>query len=387
MKNVLLVFGGKSYEHDISVVTASQIIKRTKLEDIRLVPFYISRDNKFYIYDSIDFEISDFSIKNFKPNKKKFKEVAFVSNEQNIIFSKTRFGLKEYLKTETAIFACHGGDGENGKLLSLFEFANISCSTGSFDSLSVCMNKYLFKQVMKGFKIPVVSGFKISKVEFENNTESYQKKISHLKFPVVLKPNNGGSSIGIFIANSIEELQSEIYSVFEFDNEVLIERYIEDCREFNVAVLGNLEKFEVSEVDEPLKKNEILTFSDKYLSNEDSKGEKFGEGLKNSMASSSRKFPAEISEELKIKLQKFSSLIFSNLNLSGVVRIDFLYNEKNDKLYVCEVNSIPGSLAFYFFNNKKLVLNDFVLNLVEIAEKNRDFKLKINEKFLTEILD
>ena len=129
-----------------------------------------------------------------------------------------------------------------------------------------------------------------------------------------------------------------------------------------------------------------MTFSDKYLSNEESKGEKSG-GLKNSMADSSRKFPAEINDELKIKLQKFSSAIFSNLNLSGVVRIDFLYNEKNEKLYVCEVNSIPGSLAFYFFNNKKLILNNFVEKLIEIAENNRESKLKINENYFTEILN
>lgn len=386
MKNVLLVFGGKSYEHDISVVTASQIYKRTKLNDIRLVPFYISRQNKFYIYEAEDFTLTDFSLEKFPLNKKKFKEVAFVTNEHGIIFTKSRFGLKEYLKADIAIFACHGSSGENGKLVSIFENVGISCSAGNFDSLAICMNKFFFKQVMKGLKVPVVSGVKFTKFEYENDTESYQKKLNHLRFPVVLKPNNGGSSIGLFTADNIEEFNREIDDVFEFDNEVLVEKYISGCREFNVALLGNSYDFIISEVDEPIKKHDLLSFSDKYLSNEEHKGEKLGEGIKNSMANSSRKFPAEIDENLKAKLQKLASIIFSSLNLSGVVRIDFLFDEENDKIYVCEVNSIPGSLAFYFFNDKKLLLNDFVMKLIEIAKNNGKSSFQINENYLTNIL-
>lgn len=387
MKNVLLVFGGKSYEHDISVVTASQIYKRTKLTDIRLIPFYISRQNKFFIYESDDFCISDFSIEKFSKNKRKFKEVCFVTNENNIIFTKTRFGLKEYLKAEIAIFACHGASGENGKLISIFENVNISTSAGSFDALAVCMNKYLFKQTMKGLKIPVVPGFKITKYEFENENEIIEKKLVHLKFPVVIKPNNGGSSIGLFVCENSSDFYNKLEEAFEFDNEILVEKYISNTREFNVALLGTSSEFIVSEVDEPLKKHEVLSFSDKYLESDTNKGDKLTGPVKNSMASSCRKFPAEIDEDLKNKLQKTAKLIFSNLNLSGVVRIDFLYDEENDKIYVCEVNSIPGSLAFYFFNDKKLILNDFVTKLIDIAKQNRDNFSKVNEEFLTKILE
>lgn len=386
MKNVLLVFGGKSYEHDISVVTASQIISRTKFSDIRIVPLYVSRQNKLLIYEAEKFDISDFSTEKFTGSRKKFKEVAFVSHENNIVFSKTRFGLKEYLRADVAIFACHGGDGENGKLVSVFESVNIACSAGNFDALAVCMNKFLFKQVMKGLKLPVVPGFKISKIEYEDGGEAYQKKLSRVRFPAVIKPNNGGSSIGLFVADNIEEFKQKIDDAFEFDNEVLVEKYIGGCREFNVAVMGNAAGFTVSEVDEPLKQHEILSFSDKYLSSDVGKGQKLGGGVKNSMVGQMRKFPADIPESLSLYLKKIAAAVFTDLNLSGVVRIDFLYDEKNDKKYICEVNSIPGSLAYYFFNQKKIILNDFVLKLIDCAMQSKGLAPVVNEKFLTEIL-
>ena len=124
MENVLLIFGGLSYEHDISIVTASQIFNKTKSEKFRLVPVYISRENRFFVYMEKDFNLKDF-VKNtvFKSNKK-FKEIVFVSSEYNTIFQKTMFGLKEFFKVQNAIIACHGGCGENGELVSFLENGN-----------------------------------------------------------------------------------------------------------------------------------------------------------------------------------------------------------------------------------------------------------------------
>lgn len=385
MKNVLLVFGGKSYEHDISVVTASQIYSKTKLKETKLVPFYISRDDRCFIYESDKFDLKDFSKNGFSEKNKKFKEVVFVWGEKNKIFVKTHFGLKEYLESDVAIFACHGSSGENGKLVSIFESIGICTSAGNFDSLAVCMNKFLFKQVMKGIKVPVVSGFKISEKIYENNKESFEKKFNKMKYPVILKANNGGSSIGVFVAESKEDFTQKLNDAFEFDNEVLIEKFIDGSREFNVAVIGTSDSYEVSEVDEPLKKHELLSFTDKYLSN-GGKNCKVDKSLKNSMATQSRKFPAEISSNLSGRIKGFASKIFESLNLCGVVRIDFLYDEATDKLYVCEVNSIPGSLSYYFFKENKILVNDLVNRLIQIAYRNSENKNLINEEFSTDIL-
>lgn len=384
MKNVLLVFGGESYEHDISVVTASQIYNKTKLDDVKFIPLYVSRDNVFYVYKSKVFDIKDFSINNF--NLKNFKEVTFVLGEKKKLFAKTRFGLKEFVFADAAIFACHGGMGENGELVSLFKNMGIGVSAGTVSALSVCMNKNLFKQVMKGLKVPAVSGFKITKFQYEFQQDKLKFKMRFFKFPLILKSNNGGSSIGLFVAKNKEEFDEKIKQAFEFDDEVLIEKYVEDAREFNVALVGNSSDFVISEIDEPLKENEILSFADKYLSNNNVKGsKKLFEG--SSMASSMRKFPADIESELSDKIKMIAKKIFVELELSGVVRIDFLYQEKTGKLYVCEVNAIPGSLAYYFFKENKISTNDLVKKLIAVSEKNKKKISLIKREYLTTILE
>lgn len=383
MKNVMLVCGGESYEHDISVVTATQIFSKTRLDDVNLIFLYISRNGTFFVYESKKIDLKDFSVSKFSPKNKKFKEVVFVSSEKNKLFVKTFFGLKEYANVNIAIMCTHGGCGENGRLVSFFEDLNIMTTSGNFDSLAVCMNKYLFKQVMKGIKVPIVKGFRLKKGEFEKNKKVVKFKLDVLKYPVVIKPANGGSSIGLFVANNEDEFLEKISDAFLFDNEILIERFIAGAREFNVAVIGNGENLRVSAIDEPLKNDEVLTFADKYLKSEGAK--KFAEA-KCSMAGQKRQLPADIDEELKEKIQSIAMKIFKALNLCGVVRIDFLYDEALKKLYVCEVNSVPGSLAYYFFS-RGFLINNFVKELIEIAEHKANEQTKISKEFMPSILD
>ena len=382
MENVLLVFGGRSYEHDISIVTASQISSKTRLENVNLVPIYISKENRFFVYQEDRFTLSDFA--NFSENKpsKKFKEVVFVSGEKGKLFSKSLFGLKEYLSTNLAIIACHGGDGENGRLVSFLESHGIFSSSGGADGLAVAMNKMLFKNVMKANKIPVVSGFEINKDIYGTSRKIYDYRIKFLQFPVVIKPANGGSSIGLFVAENKNDFEKKIMQAFEFDDNVVVEKFISGAREFNVAVMGDFERCLVSEVDEPLKVGEVLSFEDKYLS-----GGKSGKGLKDSsMASQLRKFPADISDGLKEKIRGYAKQVFILLKLSGVARIDFLFDEVKGKVYVCEVNSVPGSLAYYFFSRGKVLINDFVERLIDIARIKSEQSDNFNSQFVTNVL-
>lgn len=387
MKNILLVFGGKSYEHDISVVTAFQIYNKTRLEDVNLVLFYVSRENKFFIYKSEKCNLNDFSKSSNIEKNKKFKEVVFVTGENNRLFLKTRFGLKEYLTADYAIFACHGSLGENGKLVSFFEQFNIYSSVGNFDSLAICMNKFLFKQVMKGVGVPVVRGFKINKLEFEKNKENVEFMLRMMKFPVVIKANSGGSSIGVFVSKTLHEFYENINDAFEFDNEVLVEKLVNNAREFNIAILGTQESFEVSEIDEPIKEHDVLTFADKYLSSSVKKSPKLDVGIKNSMAGQQRKMPADINEKLRLKINELAIKIFKSLNLSGVIRIDFLFDEENNKLYVCEVNAIPGSLAFYFFKGNSILTNRLVMKLIDVAKSNKELSNNFKIEFSTNVLE
>lgn len=380
MKNVLLVFGGKSYEHDISVVTAMQIYKKARLKDINLVLFYVSRQDEFFVCDSKKTKLVDFSLKNFNKKNKAFKEVCFVSNEKKKLFLKTRFGLKEFLTCDSAIIACHGGDGENGRLVTFLEKQGIVCSAGNSEALSFCMDKFMFKSLMRGLKLPIVSGFCISKDDYLNEKAKLEDYFKFYKFPLVIKANSGGSSIGVFIVEDIDDFNDKIKQAFEFDDKVVVEKYIKNSREFNVAVIGDKDKVQVSEVDEPLKNNEILTFADKYLS-QGTKGEKCKGGMENSR----KNFPAQISSELSIKLKDLALKVFKGLGLKGIVRIDFLYDETKNKIYICEVNAVPGSLAYYFFAKNKIVTNPLIERLVEIAH-SEDFKCDIHSDYVTDIL-
>lgn len=383
MKNVLLVFGGVSYEHDISIVTAFQIYKKSRLLDYNLILFYVSRDGKYYICDEKKLTISDFSKLKFDNKNKGFKEVVFVSGEKQKLFTKTRFGLKEYVSADVAVFACHGGNGENGKLVTLFESMNIACSAGSSDALAICMDKFLFKSVAKGLRIPVVAGFKLSKDEYLNNKDLVSRRLGMLKFPVVIKINSGGSSIGLFTAKDEEEFDIKIKESFEFNDDLIVEKFIENTREFNVAVLGDSRNYEVSEIDEPIKKNDVLTFADKYLSET---GNKTGsKNSKGSMELSVRRSPDDLTESQISKIKGLAEKLFLKLGLHGVVRIDFLFDEDKNKIYVCEVNAIPGSLAFYFFKKNRIVVNDLIEKLIKIAERNIG-KNYINNEFVIDIL-
>lgn len=380
MENILLVFGGVSYEHDISVVTAFQIFKKCKLNDKKLVLFYVSRDGKFYVCDERKISISDFAKNHFKPELKGFREVVFVSGENNKLFTKTRFGLKEFMSSNVAIFACHGGDGENGKLVSLFNHFGISTSAGASEALQICMDKFLFKVVAKGLRVSVVPGFKLTSLDLKNDLKNVNRKLGILGYPVVLKINSGGSSIGLFVANNYDEFIQKSSQAFEFDDEIIVEKFIKNTREFNIAILGDCKNYEVSDVDEPIKTNEVLSFADKYLSK--NSGKTKGKG---SMASSLRKIPSDLNESQVKLMKKISEKLFLKLGLRGVVRFDFLYDTVNQKFYVCEVNAIPGSLAYYFFKKNNIITNDLIEKLILIA-KNSENNQKIAPDFMVNVL-
>ena len=379
MKNVLLVFGGVSYEHDISVVTAFQIFKKTKLEDVKLHMLYISRDGRYFLCNEKQVKIGDFAKNKFNNKLRGIREVVFVSGEKGRLFYRSRFGLKEALSVNTAIFACHGGHGEDGRLITIFEDAGIACSAGNSEALALCMDKFLFKKVMQGLRLPVVPGVKVDKREFEKDKELVLRRVERLKYPVIIKINDGGSSIGMFIASSKEDLIEGVKNAFQLSQAIIIEKFLGKTREFNIAVLGDGDSFEVSEIDEPMKKHEILTFADKYLSS-NGKVSKKGE-----MGLNGNNQKLDLSKELQDNIKQIASKIFEKLGLYGVVRIDFLFDEIKQKLYICEVNAIPGSLAYYFFKKNRLLRNDLIKKLIDIADKNF-IKSVIKSEFMVDVL-
>lgn len=365
--NIAIVFGGKSVEHDVSIVTAKQIHNICKdMYDTTLI--YVDKNGQLNLYKNHKFNFEDFKNKNryFVP----------ITINKGCVCNQTTLGLKKLHKIDCAIMCTHGGDGENGTLSSYFITAQIPVTAGSSVALGISMDKWLSKQFFKANKIMCAKGiFADAKTSID---QLDNKIIKTFGYPVIVKPNNGGSSIGIKTANNKTQLKHALDIALEFDNSAVIEQKLQNFTEFNCAVFGDGENLQISKIDEPIKTDQILSFSDKYLNKDNSKCQK------SSMKTQARKYP-ELEPWLRQKIQKTSNEIFKRLGFWGVVRIDYIYTPQNKKLYVNEINAIPGSLASYFFANSKLEYNLFIEKLVNIGVKNYAKYANINKNFITKL--
>ena len=221
----------------------------------------------------------------------------------------TVFGKTKGEKIECAIFCCHGGSGENGKLEAMFELSNIAVSAGSTLALGLSMDKWCTKLVAANLGIDCISGVLVK--AHQKRSDMIERIESTINYPVIVKPNSCGSSIGIEIANNIEELSRALDVAFEFDTAVIVEKAIKNFDEFNCAVLGDVENFVVSDVDKPIKQNKILTFADKYLSC----------GKKEGMKKQPRQLPAKIAQKLTEQIKDWSKKIFVEFGFYPLCRI------------------------------------------------------------------
>ena len=382
--NVGFVFGGDSAESDVSVISML-IMEKTvrKIIDIEPYYLYLSKQNEFYLIDKNDMVIDTFKEENVKRLKNKIE----LLKGAKVCIQK---GLKrKYICIDTIINVTHGGVGENGVLSGYFELLKIKNSTYNHTALGVCMDKNLFKNVARGLNILVPDFTCFSKKEWEENRDYCIDNISALKLPLVVKPNASGSSLGVTVIKDFGELEEAVSVAFEFDNRVIVEKFIMNKVEFNCAVLGDENEVIVSDVDQVLKDSELFSFQDKYIGSSDSAptknelGSKMG-GKSLGMEGASL-LPAPIGAGLTKKIQDISAKLFSELGLSGIVRVDFLYDKNKKKLYVGEINSIPGSMALYFFQKSSIGSVGVIKKLIDIGLASQNNKVKIDSKFIPKI--
>lgn len=336
MKKLCVFFGGESCEHDISVITGMQLAKAVQ-SDVEKI--YIGLDNHFYLATGIE-RLDYFSNK----EKIKLKEVVILYGS---VFKKGKF-LKKLFDIDVAINCCHGGIGENGVLSAFFELNKIkNCSSDMFAS-AVAMNKYVSKLIV-GKEVNTVKGVLVTKSNF---AESVEKIKEEMKDELVVKPNRLGSSIGVKVCNK-ENMIEQINAIFEMGDDALVEEKVCPLREFNQACIKTKEGLVLSAIEEPITKSQFLTFEDKY--NHDSK-----------QKCRDRILPAQISPELEEQIMNSTSKIYSLLGMNGVARIDYLYDQQEQKLYFNEINTNPGSMAFYLFEKVGI---DY-LSLVDMMRQN-----------------
>lgn len=336
--NIVVVFGGKSVEHEISIISAIQVMEALSV-NYNVIPVYVSKDNNFYFNKKM-INTDYFKKNNLKMKKRdliKFKK----KNDRFYICGKKKFEF------DMIFPVVHGKGSEDGSVLNYFQFKGYPVVGNNSLFYALAQNKALTKKVLSGLGIDNVK-YKLVKRGDEYSREDF-------RFPCIVKPNNLGSSLGIKVANNFLELEKAISNIFLIDSEVLIEEFLSECREYNISAVNDDGKIVTSKVEE-VKKEEIYTFEDKYLSGNKKKG----------MASNRKKNNYNVDKQIQSEMEKIAKIVYKEFGASGVIRIDFLYK---DKLYVNEINAIPGSYAYYLWEDKYDFLE--LLNVV-IKEAKRD---------------
>ncbi len=353
MKTVLAIFGGDSTEHDISILTAVEALNACPYVGYKVYPAYIL-NARWYCSDKL-FDIASF--KPFVPSA--HREITLVNRD---IMVKKWGKLKKLDTVDCALILTHGGGVEGGELQGYLETLGIPYTSPDTYSSAVCMDKFTLKRLLQEV-VNLVDGVVVKDCS-EQSLEWVEKRLS---YPLFVKPNSQGSSIGVGVAQNREELKERVKLSLLYDERVLVESKIDDFKEYNVAGFKVGETVKVSSVEMPLNATDFLSFEDKYLEN-----------VKTACLCK-REFPAKISVELEEEIRETTSKIYTLLGLKGVVRFDYIYK---DKLYLNEVNTVPGSLAHYLF--EELTYTELLTLLIDEAIERGT---KVRASFESQVLN
>ncbi|HAJ77459.1 MAG TPA: D-alanine--D-alanine ligase [Clostridiales bacterium] len=424
-KNIVIIYGSKSTEHDISILTALQTYNAIDKQKYNVDLVYITHNGKWLIgpkLADINFYV--------RVNEKKCKEVCILPCS-NFLYVKKFGGFKMCKKIDCAVLCLHGKNGEDGTIQGLLELSNIPYTSSGVLGSAVGIDKITMKEIFAYNDIPIVEHIVLNKNEFINKKFKTKDITNKIKYPLIIKPNKLGSSIGLSLAKNAQELKSGLDLAFMFDDKVIIEKAVKNLKEVNISVLGDSEYCEISVSEEVQNKGGLLSFEKKYLANNSAKttakctklhkksskidknyknfdnynlkkkkneveffnnNEKFdnsncnNSGTKNGMQNLNRIIPANITTEQANEIQSLAKKIFGITNSSGVVRIDFMIDTKTGKVYANEINTIPGSLAFYLWEQSGLPFEKLIDKMIEIAEAENLKKNRLLTTFSSSVL-
>ena len=381
-KQIGVIFGSRSCEREVAIISAVQLMRHADREKYDIIPVYISEDGNWYTGDKLK-DIQTY--KPFHPDQKGIIRVFpdLSSGSGALLTVRKDTGLFARERTEIAaridayIIVMHGLNGEDGTLQGLMELINVPYTSTGVAGSALGMDKIMMKQFFQGAGLPVLPGLSFTRSVFSGERESVLNKVEQeLGFPVFVKPANLGSSIGVSRADDKESLADSLELAFEYDRRVLVEKGLDRPIELNCSVMGYDNDVEASPIEMPLNNDEFLDFKDKYLASGGSKG----------MASLHRVLPAPIEDDLKNEIQDMSRTIFRMLDCKGVVRIDYMFDKHSEKLYITEINTIPGSLAFYLWENAGIPYSILIDRMIDFAEKAHADKNQSNYAYSSDIL-
>ena len=370
-------FGGKSVESDISVISALQTIDAIDKNKYEVIPIYISKTGVWFTGEKL------LEIENYKNIDKLLRNcnkiIVSLNSEENVVFNypnKNPFKKNIFNEIDIAFPILHGTHGEDGCIQGIFEIMNIPFVGCNVLSSALGMEKVYQKIIFQNANLPILDYYWFYSKEWIDNDEKIMKKIENeLQYPMIIKPANLGSSIGIAKINNHDELVENIEEVIKLSEKIILEKAITNLMEINCSVLGDFEEMKVSECEQPITSSEVLSFQEKYLSKNNQKG----------MESLKRRLPADIPLAMKTEIQKMAKLAFKSLGCSGVSRVDFLIDKNTNKIYVNEINTIPGSLSFYLWEATEMPFGKLIDEVITLALKNHREKNNLNFSFKSNV--
>ena len=377
---VAMIFGGKSVEHEVSVISGIQAILSMDTDKYEVIPLYMTKKNEMYVGEDIG-------------NIEAYKDInALLGRSQRVIminedghvklagFPVKKFGKNYEQEIDIAFPVVHGTNVEDGAFQGYLKTMGIPFVGCDVTASAIGMDKFIMKAVLKEGNVPVLDARLYTLSDYEDMEALLDNVEKEIGYPAIVKPVNLGSSVGISVAKNRVELTNSIDDAFRYATKVLVEHAITKLREINCAVLGDENEAIASEVEEPLHTEDILSYEDKYVSNSKSGGSK-------GMASVSRKIPADISPELREEIRDMAVRSFKLLGCNGVSRIDFMIDEENNKLYFNEINTIPGSLSFYLWEPIGIPYKELLSRMIDLCLKRARREESLTFTFDTNILN
>jgi len=372
--NIWVIFGSRSAEHDVSITSGYAVMSGLKKNTSHnIYPIYISREwkwihdpafieiNTFTNLDESKYENSDFQI-DFSVSKK----LRFTQRSGGMIWKKMTADL------DFIFPILHGMNGEDGTIQGIFDMLQVPYMWPSVQGSAVGMNKIVMKDVFKSLEIPLVGYLVFTKENYD------AKKVeAELGFPLIVKPANLGSSIGISKVESQADLQNAVDVALHYDSYIMIEKCVQNLKELNCSVSEVNGEVVTTHVEQPIGSTEFLSFEEKYVSNDGGTMQWLKDRVK---------IPADIDPELAERIQNYCKIIYTNLFCKGwAPRVDFLYNSETKELYVNEINTIPGALQMHLWEKSGYPVGDFLQNLID-AGVQKSLERKVNIDFESNII-
>ena len=395
-------FGGKSVEHEISIISMIEATLRLNEEKYEIVPIYITKQGVMYTGEDL---LESEMYRDITVLLKRCFKVAVVNDGKavKVIRVPAPFIGKRVLNTiDVAFPIVHGTNVEDGTIAGFLNLLDIPYVGPDILASSLGMDKIAMKKVLKESGVPVVDYVGFYSKEYVKDEEKILKEIEEkLHFPLIVKPGNLGSSVGIKKVKNKTELEEAISFAMEFSDRIIVENCVSDLKEINCAVIGDITESEATECEEPILAGDILSYTDKYIGDSKTKGGKLGAvkgarkggklgarkgagGVNNSQEG--KKLPADIPNETRDEIQRLAKETFKVLGCSGIARVDFLIDQEINKIYVNEINTIPGALSWYLFEASNRKFEDVLEEAIDIAIRRYSDREKLTFSYDQNIL-